>query len=149
MNEKWTKKQIETAKEICKKSCCEINCKECSLYKNDCCIIVQAIRFCTTRLTFVNSKKYEEKFKRLISKHEHDVDDNKCTCKQAIPPHSGTSRVLDYVLKDLQSRAEMGKRKYGHYLETNNGRNALQDAYEEALDMCMYLKQKILEEEGK
>jgi hypothetical protein len=73
----------------------------------------------------------------------------KTACKQTTPPHEGKTKVLDYVVSDLQARAEMGKSKYGHYLETGNGRNALQDAYEEALDMCMYLKQKLLEEDGK
>ena len=59
---------------------------------------------------------------------------------------SGRKNRLNVLKKYF---AEMGKQKYGHYLETDNGRNALQDAYEEALDMCMYLKQKLLEEEGK
>ena len=56
--------------------------------------------------------------------------------------------VLDYVLADLKARAEMGKEHYGEYLRTDNGRDALQDAYEEALDLCMYLKQALLEREG-
>lgn len=38
-------------------------------------------------------------------------------------------------------------RKYGTYLQAFNGRNSLRDAYDEALDLCMYLRQKI-EEEG-
>jgi hypothetical protein len=67
--------------------------------------------------------------------------------KQTTPPRAGNIRVLDAVLSDLKSRAEMGRKKYGHYLETNNGRNALQDAYEECLDLCMYLKQRLMEEE--
>ena len=53
--------------------------------------------------------------------------------------------VLYQVLKDLIDRAEVGKKEYGTYLKTNNGRSALKDAYEEALDLCMYLKQTLLE----
>ena len=48
-------------------------------------------------------------------------------------------------MHDLATRAREGSRKYGEYLTTHNGRDALQDAYEEALDLCMYLKQALLE----
>ena len=53
--------------------------------------------------------------------------------------------VLFEVMQDLMSRAQTGKEKYGTYLKTNNGRDALMDAYQEALDLAMYLKQKIME----
>lgn len=64
------------------------------------------------------------------------------------PPEPGDKVVLFAVLADLQSRAEEGKRRYGTYLETHNGRDALQDAYEEALDLAMYLKQAIMERDN-
>jgi len=53
--------------------------------------------------------------------------------------------VLDLVVRDLVDRAEAGNKKYGTYLETGNGRDALIDAYQEALDLCMYLRQAIEE----
>jgi len=62
------------------------------------------------------------------------------------PPTGNGKKVLDEVVNDLTVRAEVGKGKYGTYLRTNNGRNALVDAYQEALDLCMYLKQKLMEE---
>lgn len=65
------------------------------------------------------------------------------------PPKPGKVVVLDLVLKDLQDRAEMGKEKYGTYLMTHNGRNTLMDAYQEALDLVMYLRQALYEQEGK
>lgn len=92
-----------------------------------------------------STQKAAEKW---IAEHPEKTESHK-TCKQTTPPHTGNTRVLDSVLSDLKTRAEMGKQKYGHYLETQNGRNSLQDAYEECLDLCMYLKQRILEEEGK
>lgn len=55
--------------------------------------------------------------------------------------------VLRHVLGDLCARAETGKKKYGTYLKTHNGRDALWDAYQEALDLVMYLRQEILERE--
>lgn len=61
-------------------------------------------------------------------------------------PQEGQEIVLNYVLEDLRDRANMGLEKYGTYLKTHNGRSALWDSYQEALDLCMYLRQKILEE---
>jgi hypothetical protein len=49
------------------------------------------------------------------------------------------------VMADLQARSDMGKEKYGTRLTTENGRGALMDAYQEALDLCCYLKQDIME----
>jgi hypothetical protein len=50
------------------------------------------------------------------------------------------------ILVDLGARAEMGKAKYGTYLRTHNGRNALNDLYQEILDGIMYAKQYDLED---
>jgi len=61
------------------------------------------------------------------------------------PPHSGKLTVIDYVLADMAERAAMGFQKYGTHLQTHNGRDALWDAYQEALDLAMYLRQAILE----
>jgi hypothetical protein len=65
--------------------------------------------------------------------------------KQTTPPKNGEIKVVDCVIEDFKNRSEMGKNKYNHYLETDNGRSALQDAYEEASDFCMYVKQLRLE----
>jgi len=62
-------------------------------------------------------------------------------------PKQGEQVVVDVVLADIRERAEAGKRKYGTYLETNNGRNPLWDAYQEAIDLVMYLRQALLEQE--
>ena len=63
-------------------------------------------------------------------------------------PTTGELTVLDYVLADLQERSNAGIQKYGTPLQTHNGRDALWDAYQEALDLCMYLRQAILERDG-
>jgi len=55
-------------------------------------------------------------------------------------------KIAPLVIKDMKERVKMGKKKYGVFLTTHNGRSALQDAYEEALDLAMYLKQKIEED---
>jgi len=67
---------------------------------------------------------------------------------QPSPTSSINSRiVLREVVKDLAKRAEHGKQTYGTLLKTHNGRDALIDAYEEALDLLMYLKQMLMERE--
>lgn len=67
--------------------------------------------------------------------------------KQMTPPVPNNSEpVVNQVMHDLHRRKVMGIKKYGTPLQAHNGRDALQDAYEEALDLCCYLKQKLLEE---
>lgn len=61
--------------------------------------------------------------------------------KQPNPKKNKNPPIVDLVIKDMLSRKKLGKKRYGVYLQAGNGRNALQDAYEEALDLCMYLKQ--------
>lgn len=53
------------------------------------------------------------------------------------------------VKHDLMSRMQFGKAKYGTALQPHNGRDALKDAYEEALDLCQYLRQAMYERDGR
>lgn len=62
-------------------------------------------------------------------------------------PSPGCENVIDLVERDLRERAETGKAKYGTYLQTHNGRDALWDAYQEVLDQAMYLRQVLAERE--
>ena len=68
------------------------------------------------------------------------------TAKQAAPKGSGNP-ILGMVLADLTNRALEGKEKYGEPLKAHNGRNPLWDAYQEALDLAMYLRQAIEEQQ--
>ena len=67
---------------------------------------------------------------------------------QKIPQRNQSVPVIKYVIDDLITRAEFGRSKYGTYLQANNGRDTLMDAYQESLDLCMYLRQAILERDG-
>lgn len=51
-------------------------------------------------------------------------------------------------MADLQARSEFGQKKYGQKLHAFNGRDALMDAYQEALDLCVYLRQAMAEREA-
>ena len=68
------------------------------------------------------------------------------TAKQPTPKGSGNP-ILGMVLADLTNRALEGKEKYGEPLKAHNGRIALWDAYQEALDLAMYLRQAIEEQD--
>lgn len=62
------------------------------------------------------------------------------------PPPSGDGKViLDLVMSDMTERARYGREKYGTMLRAHNGRDALVDAYQEAMDLVMYLRQAIEE----
>lgn len=64
---------------------------------------------------------------------------------QPVPKPNGTQPIHEQVIEDIKRRAEVGKQNYGTYLQVNNGRDPLLDAYEEAQDKALYLKQAILE----
>ena len=72
---------------------------------------------------------------------------NKAAIRQQAPK-PGQLNVGSFVLQDIRARMEVGKKKYGTLLQTYNGRDALWDAYQEALDLVMYLRQAILERDN-
>lgn len=85
----------------------------------------------------------------LVPKHT-------CTCsecdpeqtgavRQPPPEHNSSTPIWELVIADMKTRDQVGRKRYGTPLQANNGRDALQDAYEEALDLCVYLKQAIVE----
>lgn len=73
------------------------------------------------------------------------LKEDAATAKQPAPKGSGNP-ILGMVLADLTNRALEGKEKYGEPLLAHNGRNPLWDAYQEALDLAMYLRQAIEEQ---
>jgi hypothetical protein len=67
---------------------------------------------------------------------------------QPLPIPNDRGSIQDSVIKDIQARRDLGIRRYGTPLQAYNGRDALYDAYEEALDLACYLKQAIVERDG-
>jgi hypothetical protein len=61
-------------------------------------------------------------------------------------PTGDGNPVLPALLYDLILRRNHGMKKYGTELRANNGRDSLVDAYQEGLDLVMYLKQRLMEE---
>lgn len=64
-------------------------------------------------------------------------------------PVVGQQSVTDAVIADLNTRREHGIKKYSTELMTHNGRDAMVDAYQEAIDLAVYLKQELMERDAK
>lgn len=59
-------------------------------------------------------------------------------------PNDGPS-MHDLVAQDMMDRKAFGLGKYGTRLQPFNGRDPLKDAYEEVLDIAVYLRQCLYE----
>jgi hypothetical protein len=66
--------------------------------------------------------------------------------KQPAPKAADGPHIVDIVINELHTRKLHGLDKYGVPLQAHNGRSALQDAYEEASDLTLYLRQALEEE---
>lgn len=66
---------------------------------------------------------------------------------QPNPKPNGHTPSWDLVIEDMKKRNEVGTERYGTPLQPFNGRDSLQDAYEEALDLAVYLRNAIEERE--
>ncbi len=75
-----------------------------------------------------------------LPRDEHD---------QALPTANDGPVIHDLVIADLRARLDLGIRRYGVGLQPFNGRDALLDAYQEALDLAAYLRQCLYERDGR
>ena len=69
--------------------------------------------------------------------------------EQRKPKKNKLPAVWDLVMQDMNNRDKEGLRKYNTRLQPFNGRDALTDCYQEALDLCVYLRQAIFERDKK
>ena len=58
----------------------------------------------------------------------------------AIDPH-----IDALLVEDIRERDRIGEKKYGTRIQPLNGRDAIVDAYQEALGLVVYLRQRLLE----
>lgn len=54
--------------------------------------------------------------------------------------------IWELVIADMRERDVTGTAKYGQRLVAGDGRKSLVDAYQEALDQCVYLRKEIEEQ---
>jgi hypothetical protein len=64
---------------------------------------------------------------------------------QPAPIPNTQTPIVDLVMEDMKARKQLGIKRYGTALQPFNGRDALVDAYEEALDLAIYLRQALEE----
>jgi hypothetical protein len=76
-----------------------------------------------------------EMTKHGLSDHEPD------------PTESAHPAVYDLIRKDLDDRDKYGEQKYGVRLQPFNGRNALKDSYQEVMDLLVYTRQALYEQD--
>ena len=67
------------------------------------------------------------------------------TNEQPAPVPNGHRPVWSLVIDDMLARDRLGRERYSTPLQPMNGRDALVDAYQECLDLCVYLRQAIEE----
>lgn len=65
------------------------------------------------------------------------------------PIPSEAPAIWNLVVNDMDDRDISGRLKYGTPLQPFNGRDALKDAYQEALDLVVYLRQALYERDGR
>lgn len=56
--------------------------------------------------------------------------------------------IGELVISDLRERIEYGRGKYGVSLHSHDGRDTLVDAFQEALDLVLYLRKAIVERDN-
>lgn len=64
---------------------------------------------------------------------------------QPAPVANNSQPIWELVIADMHERDQVGRERYGTPLQAHNGRDALIDAYQEALDLVVYLRQLIEE----
>jgi hypothetical protein len=67
---------------------------------------------------------------------------------QPLPTLNDGIDIQSLVIDDIYKRRLLGIKRYGTALQANNGRDGLLDAYEEALDLTIYLKQVLVERDS-
>ncbi len=70
------------------------------------------------------------------------------THDQPPPSRNDLPAVWPLVLADMHERDKIGRQRYGTPLQPFNGRDALADAYQEALDLAVYLRQALYERDA-
>lgn len=65
------------------------------------------------------------------------------TAQQPAPRATGRRPTWELVVEDMKARDQLGRDRYGAPLQPGNGRNSLVDAYQEVLDLAVYLRNAI------
>jgi hypothetical protein len=78
-----------------------------------------------------------------------DMTASPATMEQPAPVANGHTPSWELVIADMKARDNLGRAGYGTALQPHNGRNSLVDAYQEALDLAVYLRNAIEEQKAR
>jgi hypothetical protein len=99
----------------------------------------------------LTSMKDPEAYAKIIVENYHKAGKKSVNAletlntPQLLPQQNDEPIVWDLVIQDMRERDKLGMQKYHTHLQPFNGRDALVDAYQEALDLVVYLRQLIYE----
>jgi hypothetical protein len=84
-------------------------------------------------------------------KKQHVIDqlEELLLAEQPIPSINSNPIIQELVMEDMKGRLALGIERYGTGLQAHNGRDMLLDAYEEAMDLAVYLRGMIYERDNK
>lgn len=86
----------------------------------------------------------------MVKRKNHEVQTSAIadyTREQEMPVPTVGPAMWDLVIEDMHKKDKAGECKYGVRLQAFNGRDPLVDAYQEVLDLAVYLRQQIYERE--
>ncbi len=87
------------------------------------------------------SGKAEEPLPEIAPELPPDDEHRRLSKPEPAPAPNDSRPIWELVVEDMRARDQVGREKYGTPLQANNGRNPLIDAYQEALDLAVYLRQ--------
>lgn len=67
---------------------------------------------------------------------------------QPDPIPNDSRPVWELVIEDMKARDRLGRAVYGTPLQVGNGRDSLRDALDEVLDLAVYLRKEIIEQDA-
>lgn len=108
-------------------------------------------RVCVHRDAYVKQHRGDNVYRPLTAQDAKVYDAiaaNYATDPQPAPQSTAAPAAWSLVMRDMAERDIFGATKYGVRLQPGNGRDALKDAYQEALDLAVYLRTAIYERDG-
>lgn len=95
------------------------------------------------------AESFAELGRRRRIEWQDAVDDAARPIVQPAPTPNDSVPVADQLQGYLSRRKALGVQRYGIALQAGNGRDALVDALEEAVDLAQYLAQAVIERDGR
>ena len=72
--------------------------------------------------------------------HSQEIKYTPSPEEQPNPIPNESKPVWEMVMDDMKERDNFGRKRYGTPLQVGNGRDFMEDAYQEALDLVVYLR---------